>query len=134
MIVTWTVPSRLSAYAQQFPAMFPERVETYLKANGVNVVGVSLLNRIRLESGDDAQYVNGPFLRVESDVNPTALLDAIPTPDPPAPKTNLDGPMTTVNQYLDKVNAGGTPTQSDNVAATTALCRIVRALVNERVG
>jgi hypothetical protein len=134
MITVWTVPSRLSSFLQQYPALFPDRVHKYLEANGVVVEGVSVIYRMRIETPDGWQYVEGPFLRVSSDVDPTALLDASPTPDPPTPKADVGGPLNVLNLYLDKVNSGGTVSQADILACTTAMARIVRVLVNERTG
>lgn len=113
----WTVPPRLLPAIADDPSSVPERVTAYLAANGLTVSGVSIENRVTIESFEGFQYLDGPFLRVAASADPSALLDAVDLPIPAKPN------LTAIKSFLATVDAGNTPTNAATLAAVVALCR-----------
>lgn len=113
----WTIPDRLIPVVKDEIATIPDRVTTYLTNKGLVVDGVTVQNRVTIEGGGDVTYLEGPFLRVEADADPSSFLDTIDVQ--PTPRPNL----TAIKALLATVDAGTTPTNAATLAAVVALCR-----------
>lgn len=117
----WTVPERLIEAVKNDVASVPDRVQKYLINQGLQVEGVTVLNRIRVESiSGDFTYIDGPFLRVEADRDPAPELNAI-TLDPPAPNPN----RVVIRNFLQAVDQGVQPTQAATINVVIAIARLI---------
>lgn len=113
---------RYTIPASALPKLDPRasgRIQSFLETKGFKIDGVSIDNVAEMATPQGSVRVTGPFLRIESDKDPTEHLPHLPWDEPAKPD------KVAVVDFLARVSRGEKPTHDAMIQVVAAMSRIV---------